>query len=290
MQKVANTFKLAVCQVKVLPEKMDTLASVKKSIEEAAQNGAKITVLGETFNSIYTPKYLHAAAENFQDKNNCPTLQLLEELSLKHKIYICGSIPEKDNDKLYNTIVFYNNKGELIKTYRKIHLFDIDIPGKATYKESNTFGPGNQLTVVETELATFGLGICYDIRFPEYALALCQKGANVLIYPGNFSPATGPLHWRLLLQGRALDNLSYVVGASTRRYVEDPSVYQAYGHSQIVDPFGKVVVETDEKEAIIYHDIDLDYVKQVRQQIPIYQQKRNDIYELKVVENSQEKK
>lgn len=81
------------------------------------------------------------------------------------------------------------------------------------------------MVVVNTELGNFGLGICYDIRFPEHALSLCKMGATILLYPSNFSPATGPLHFELLMRGRALDNLSYLIGASTRRYVEDPSVY-----------------------------------------------------------------
>lgn len=117
---------------------------------------------------------------------------------------IIGSIPEKSGDKMYNTAICFNN-GQLLATYRKTHLFDIDIPGKITYKESLTFSAGNNYTIVETEYGKFGIGICYDIRFPELAQVMREKGCHFLVYPGSFNLTTGPLHWELLLKARAVD-------------------------------------------------------------------------------------
>ena len=105
----------------------------------------------------------------------------------------------------------------------------------------------------------------------------------MLLYPGSFNLTTGPLHWELLLRARSLDSQSYIVGSCAARFKEDPSIYQAWGHSTIVDPFGKVVASLQEDHGVIYHDIDLDYVQQVRNQIPILKQKRDDLYQLQDV-------
>ncbi|EGR32808.1 nitrilase member 2, putative [Ichthyophthirius multifiliis] len=195
---------------------------------------------------------------------------------------IIGSIPEIDSkNNLYNTCIAINQEGNLAAVHRKIHLFDINIPGKATYKESDTFKSGDKITIFDTGFCKIGLGVCYDIRFAEYALVMCQKkGAQILIYPGSFSMGTGPYHWDLLLRARAIDNLCYVIGSCTARFTQDSSVYWAWGHSRLVDPFGQVKVSCEYEEAILYHDVDLDYLDQIRAQIPIYQQKRYDIYEV----------
>lgn len=120
---------------------------------------------------------------------------------------IGGSIPERgEHGKLYNTCLVFDRKGEQIAKFRKLHLFDIDIPGKVAYKESDTFGAGNKIVTFDTEYCRIGLGICYDIRFPELGALLAKQGAQVLVYPGNFTVHTGNLHWEYLLKARALDN------------------------------------------------------------------------------------
>jgi omega-amidase len=127
------------------------------------------------------------------------------------------------------------------------------------------------------EYGKFGLGICYDLRFPEYAQLLATThGCEFLCYPGAFNTTTGPAHWELLLRGRAVDNQLYVAAVSPAR---DPdSTYQAWGHSTVVDPWGSVVSTTEHEEAIVYADIDLSRVHEVRQQIPVRIQRRHDIY------------
>lgn len=154
------------------------------------------------------------------------------------------------------------------------------ILGKITYKESETFTPGKEICVFDTQYCTFGLGICYDLRFAELGLLMSQKGAKVLIYPGSFNQVTGPLHWQLLLRGRALDTQTFTVGVSCAQYKQDPTIYQAWGHSTVVDPFGKVLAGLDENPNIAYCEIDPNYCTQVRQNIPIMKQKRNDLYKL----------
>lgn len=133
-----------------------------------------------------------------------------------------------------------------------MHLFDINIPNKIRYMESETFTAGSQVTVVETEFCKIGLAICYDVRFPELALLMGKRGAKMLIYPGAFNMVTGPLHWELLMRSRALDNQAYTFGVCPARFKHNlPGTQMNYwGHSICVDPFGKVVTQADHTECI----------------------------------------
>lgn len=135
------------------------------------------------------------------------------------------------------------------------------------------------MTVVNTPWGGVGVGICYDIRFPELAGLMRQRGANILIYPGAFNMVTGPAHWQLLQRARAVDNQVFVAACSPARNPD--SSYVAWGHSSIISPWGEVLVEANEGEEIIYSEIDLNLVAEMRQNIPCWKQKRNDIYQLK---------
>jgi len=190
---------------------------------------------------------------------------------------IGGSIPERDlqSDATYNTCTVYNPEGQLISLYRKMHLFDIDVPGQ-TFKESETLTGGQNLAIFDTEFARIGLGICYDMRFPELAMIMARKGCHVLVYPGAFNPTTGPLHWELLQRGRALDNLMFVSTCSPAR---DPNAdYRAYGHSMVVDPMGRVLSEAKEDEETTFTVIDAQVMEQARRGIPLATQRRFDVY------------
>ena len=198
-------------------------------------------------------------------------------------MYAIGSIPRRAEGQFFNTAFVLNPHGQLQDTYDKLHLFDIDIPGKITYKESETFTQGSKACVLDTEFCRFGLAICYDLRFAELGLLMRQRGASVLLYPGSFNQTTGPAHWELLLRARALDNQCFSVGVSVAQFKEDPTIYQSWAHSTVVDPFGRVLVALDENPAIAYCDIDPTYAAEVREQIPISKQKRHDVYKLEEV-------
>lgn len=165
-----------------------------------------------------------------------------------------------------------------------MHLFDIDIPGKISFKESETLSAGSELCTFNVDDSIHvGLGICYDLRFVEFASILTQKGCNTLIYPSAFNTTTGPMHWHLLQRGRAVDCQSYVITASPARNPD--STYQAYGHSLIVSPTGEIIAEAGEGEEIIYADIEPEVIESVRKNIPSLKQRRLDVYSL-----AQEKK
>uniref|UniRef100_A0AC11APJ0 Nitrilase family member 2 n=1 Tax=Ovis aries TaxID=9940 RepID=A0AC11APJ0_SHEEP len=186
------------------------------------------------------------------------------------------SIPEKDAGKLYNTCAVFGPDGTLLVKHRKLHLFDIDVPGKITFQESETLSPGDSFSTFDTPYCSVGLGICYDIRFSELAQIYAQRGCQLLVYPGAFNLTTGPAHWELLQRGRAVDNQVYVATASPAR--DEKASYVAWGHSTVVSPWGEVLAKAGTEETIVYADIDLKKLAEIRQQIPIFRQKRSDLY------------
>ena len=201
-------------------------------------------------------------------------------MAAEAKIYLVGgSIPELEpkTKKYYNTSLTFSPTGKLLATHRKVHLFDIDIPGKITFRESEVLSPGNKITIVDlSEYGKIAIAICYDIRFPELATIASRKNCFALIYPGAFNTTTGPLHWRLQGQARAMDNQVYVALCSPARDMN--ATYHAWGHSLICDPMAEVMVEAEEKETIVYAELNGEKIEETRKGIPIYSQRRFDVY------------
>jgi len=271
---MGSKFKLALIQLSVGANKSDNLIRAANKISEAVEKGANIVSLPECFNSPYGTQYFKEYSEPVPSGPSC---QALKEAALKNKVYLIGgSIPEVHDGKFYNTSTVWCPEGNLVATHRKIHLFDIDIPGKMTFKESDALSPGNSFTTFPTPWCEVGVGICYDIRFAELAQVYAGKGCKLLVYPGAFNMTTGPAHWELLSRARALDNQVYVATPSPARDTE--ATYIAWGHSSVVSPWGEVIAKASEKEDIIFADIDMEFLEGVRKQIPIGFQKRNDLY------------
>jgi len=273
---MGSKFKLALIQLSVGANKSDNLTRAANKVAEAVGKGANIVSLPECFNSPYGTQYFKEYSEAVPSG---PSSQALKEAAAKNKVYLIGgSIPECHDGKFYNTSTVWCPQGNLVATHRKIHLFDIDIPGKMTFKESDALNPGNCFTTFPTPWCEVGVGICYDIRFAELAQIYAQKGCKLLVYPGAFNMTTGPAHWELLSRARAVDNQLYVATPSPARDTE--ATYVAWGHSSVVSPWGEVISKASEKEEIILADIDLEFLEGVRNQIPIGFQKRNDLYQV----------
>ena len=276
--------KLACVQLSSGADKAANLARARTKVLEASAAGAKLVVLPECFNSPYGCDYFPQYAERLlpspPPKDVSPSFHALADMAAEAKVYLVGgSIPELEPEtkKYYNTALVFNPRGKLIATHRKVHLFDIDIPGKITFRESDVLSPGNALTIVDLpEYGKLSVCICYDIRFPELATTAARRGCFALVSPGSFNLTTGPLHWRLLAQARALDNQFYVAMCSPARDME--ATYHAYGHSLVVDPLAKVVVEAEEKEDIVYCELDGGLIEETRRNIPVYSQRRFDVY------------
>lgn len=272
-----NSFKVAVCQMLVVDDKDANIEKAVHLMEKSGRSGADLVVLPEMFNCPYENEKFPLYAENRADSE---TLNAVSSAAREQGVYlVAGSIPERDDDKIYNTSFIINPQGEVIGSHRKLHLFDVDVPEGITFKESDTLTAGDKLTVLDTDLARIGVAICYDIRFPELSRLLALEGVELMVLPGAFNMTTGPVHWKTLIRSRAIDNQFFLAAASPAR--DTSASYVAYGHSMIVDPWGEVLAEAGSGEEIIYADIQLNRIKEVRSQIPVLENRRMDIYDLK---------
>ncbi|XP_077236311.1 nitrilase/cyanide hydratase and apolipoprotein N-acyltransferase family protein [Tasmannia lanceolata] len=275
-----SKFKIALCQLSVTPDKERNIAHARKAIEEATEKGAQLVLLPEIWNSPYSNDSFPVYAEDIDAGGDAsPSSSMLSEVARIRKITIVGgSIPERSGDRLYNTCCVFGTDGKLKAKHRKIHLFDIDIPGKITFKESKTLTAGEKPTIVDTDVGRIGIGICYDIRFQELAMLYGARGAHLLCYPGAFNMTTGPLHWELLQRARAADNQLYVATCSPAR--DAGAGYVAWGHSTLVGPFGEVIATTEHDEAMIIAEIDYSLIELRRTNLPLEKQRRGDLYQL----------
>ncbi|XP_046741421.1 omega-amidase NIT2-like isoform X2 [Diprion similis] len=257
-----RTLRLALIQLAVTDDKATNISRAIAFVERAKQRGADVVALPECFNSPYGT----AAAK-------------INEICI-----IGGSIPERDGGQLFNTCTVWDSQGKFIGKYRKMHLFDVDIEGKISFKESDTLTAGDELLTFQVKGWKVGLGICHDIRFEELARLYRNLGCQLMIYPGAFEvTVTGPLHWSLLQRSRANDAQLYVAGVSSAKV--DGSGFETYGHTQLTDPWGKVLNELEFAEDMIVADIDMTVVDEVRTQIPIFGQRRDDLYETAWIKN-----
>ncbi|KAK5781419.1 hypothetical protein RI543_001262 [Arxiozyma heterogenica] len=283
-QILSQKIKVALIQLNgSSPNKLDNLNRAAKFIEMAMQKqpDTKIVVLPECFNSPYSVTKFREYAEVIDNKAKSQSIDFLSKIALKYGIILVGgSIPEIDpqTNKIYNTSPIFNSKGDLIDIHRKVHLFDVDIPNGITFKESETLSPGNKLTTVNTPYGNVGIGICYDMRFPELTTISARKPNNAfaMVFPSAFNTVTGPMHWHLLARSRAVDNQIYTILCSPARNLE--SSYHAYGHSLICNPKGEIIAEAGEGEEIIYAELDPEDIANFRQAIPLSSQRRFDLY------------
>lgn len=270
-----SRFKIGVCQMLVGADKDENIRNAQRWIRKAAEKGSQVVVLPEMFNCPYENKYFPIFAETFPGKTTEALSQLAKELG----VYIIGgSIPEKEGDAIYNTSYIFAKDGSLLGRHRKMHLFDIGVEGGIRFKESEVLTAGNDVTVVETEYCKIGIAICYDMRFPELIRLMALEGAQVIVVPAAFNMTTGPAHWEITMRARALDNQVYFVVASPARNLE--ASYHAYGHSAIVDPWGTILYEADEKECVIDRVVDLEKIQKVREELPLLKHRRIDRYQI----------
>lgn len=270
-------FRVAVLQIKTIADKAMNIAGAQRLVEKAVSNKAEICVLPEMWNCPFDNEYFQKLCEEPYGE----TYKYMETLAKTHGVYLVGgSIPIKENGKIWNTNYTFDPEGKLINTYRKCHLFDIDVPGQITTKESDVIGFGTHISTFNTKWCKIGLGICYDIRFPLQAQIMRDRGAKVMIYPAAFSQVTGPVHFEVSARARAIDNQCFFIISAPARNTDDPKLYQSYGNSLIVNPNGCVVSRAEQDETILYYDVDLGKVDKQRQMFPFEQQARTDLYKL----------
>jgi predicted amidohydrolase len=186
-----------------------------------------------------------------------------------------GSVVERDAGRVFNTSTLLDRSGELVAHYRKIHLFDVDLPGQPPFRESATFTAGDQLVTHETEFARVGLSICYDLRFPELYRGLMAVGAEVITVPAQFQYETGRDHWHVLLRARAIENQCFMAAPAQWGTFGRDGKRRSYGHSLVVDPWGRVLVEAPEEgSGVWFADLDLTELRRVRSILPALEHRR----------------
>lgn len=268
--------KIAAIQMSTVADKMENVRTVKTYLEKIKDENPDFVILPEMFCCPYQTENFPIYAE----KEGGPVWQQLSGYAKQYGIYLIGgSMPEKDAEgNVYNTSYIFDREGKQIGKHRKVHLFDIDVKGGQTFKESDTLTAGDSDTVFDTEFGKIGVMLCFDIRFPELSRMMVNDGAKVIFVPAAFNMTTGPAHWELSFRTRALDNQIYMVGCAPARDVS--AGYISWGHSIVTDPWGRVTDMLDEKKGILLAELDMDYEEQVREEFPLLKSRRKDIYQL----------
>lgn len=260
--------KIAAIQLCSSKDVNENLTAAQKYIQEAAQNGAQLIVLPEMFAIMGMDQHDYDHAKELI--GNGPIQTFLANEAKTNKIWIVGgTIPLQGPHKIRAACMVYNDKGECVARYDKIHLFDVTLSANEQYKESDRIEAGDKVTVVETPFGKLGLAVCYDIRFPELFRQLFDKGAEMIAIPAAFTAKTGVAHWEVLARARAIENFSYVIGACQGGTHENGR--ETHGHSLIIDPWGAIAAEiAGTKSGIIYGEIDLKKLHAIRQSIPTH--------------------
>jgi omega-amidase len=293
------TVRVALLQVSVTKDKNQNLSNARDQVKRAAENGSQFIVLPEMFQTPYSNDSFPVYAEYIDDSivhtdtavsidaDRSPSVYALQQMAKENNIWLVGgSISERDSEgRIYNTSVVFDPHGRCVAKHRKVHLFDIDVPGKQTFKESDTLTAGNEITVFDSPYGKVGLGICYDLRFPLLFQAMRQAGCSIFVLPGCFNLTTGSLHWEALLRARAIDYQCYMMAVSQAR--DENFSYKAWGHSTVVNPWGEVLATTEHHPDIVYADLELMKVDEARKFIPTSQQQRTDLYKCtSILDNS----
>ena len=255
----------AVVQMTSTTDVERNLSAAEALVGHAAARGASFVGLPENF------AFLRSEGEPFPDAQplDGPWVQRMAALARRHSItLLLGSLPEKvaGDTRVRNTSVLLAPDGATLAVYRKIHLFDSDLPGMEHLKESRSVVPGDALAVVDTPAGRLGLSICYDLRFPELYRALARQGARVLCVPSAFTERTGKAHWEVLLRARAIENLAYVLAPA--QVGHHGGGRRSHGQALVVDPWGSVVAQVPDGEGVALAELDFERLEKIRRELP----------------------
>lgn len=241
------------------------LEAAERLVREAASGGSGFVTLPENFSYFKVEGEISAFKTTLEGEVVGRMAGLARELSVT---LLLGSIPEvaEGSEKTYNTSVLLGPDGATLAAYRKVHLFDVEVPGVVTLKESDAVEAGSKVVAAETPAGKVGLTVCYDLRFPELFRRLTLVGAELITVPSAFIPHTGKDHWEVLLRARAIENQVYVVAPA--QFGRHSAKRQSYGRSLIIDPWGLVVAQASDGEGVISAEADLDYLRGVRRNLP----------------------
>ena len=276
-----DRLRVALIQLNSGSDKDANLAKIDRSVGEAADTGARLVALPEYVTYLGPKDGFAAAAEPIPG----PTTERFAALARRHGIYVHGgSIHEQTGspDKYFNTSTLFDPNGELIAVYRKIHLFDVHIGDTVVAAESERIVAGEEPVTAEIDGHKVGFSICYDLRFPELYRALALAGAEILFVPAAFTLYTGKDHWHLLLRARAVENQCFVL-APAQVGAHEPDNARCYGHALVVDPWGTVLADAPDREAVVVADLDFADLRRVREEVPSLANRRPAAYERQAV-------
>jgi predicted amidohydrolase len=241
------------------------IAAALAAIEEAKSAGADYVLTPEMTNIIAKRERMMAT---IVDEERDPTLAALREAARKHSLYIhIGSLAIKASpERAANRSFLIDRRGDVVARYDKIHMFDVDLAGGESYRESHSYRPGDLAVVADLPWGRLGVTICYDLRFPALYRALAESGASFLSIPSAFTKPTGEAHWHVLMRARAIENGCFVFAAAQGGRHE--SGRESFGHSLIVDPWGQILAEGGTEPAVILADVDPAQVTAARSRIP----------------------
>jgi nitrilase len=246
----------------------------ERLLGEAAADGCELAVLPENF--ALMPVKSRDKAKHAEDEGDGPIQAFLAETARRHGLWIvAGSMPLKspEAERVFGACPVYDSEGVQRAMYRKIHLFDVRLPdSEQSYRESWSMYPGDDLVTVDTPAGRIGLSICYDLRFPELYRRLVDQGATMFTVPAAFTQPTGEAHWMTLLRARAIENLAYVIAPG--QYGEHPDNRATFGHSSIIDPWGRVLATEADRNCFVAADIDPELPGRLRSEFPALSNRR----------------
>jgi len=270
----AETLRVAAVQLQSQDNVAQNLDECRRLVGAARQGGAKLVVLPENFAYFGADETKRAIAERLPDPQG-KIQAALAEMALGSEVFlVAGGFPEASGDpaRPFNTALVYGPDGQLVTSYRKIHLFDVALQDGTNLSESSGTTAGEALVTFDIGRFRVGVSICYDLRFPELYRALVSRGCNVLLVPAAFTLHTGKDHWHALLRARAIESQAFVVAAA--QWGKHPRGRTTYGHSLVVDPWGAVIAEASDKVGVVTATLDLSYLEQVRAAVPCLNHRR----------------
>jgi predicted amidohydrolase len=264
----------AAVQLNSTEDRQRNLEVAERLVRAAADDGAELIVLPEKWPLLGAPEQLRAEAEPLDG----PALSAAGAWAAELGIHlVAGSIAERaeGQEKLFNSSVLIGPDGDRAATYRKIHMFDVDVED-VSYRESEVEAPGEEIVVADAGEVPIGLSVCYDLRFPELYRILAVRGARLITVPSAFTERTGRDHWEVLVRARAIENQVFVVAAG--QVGEAPPHYRSYGRSMIVDPWGVVLAQAPDEECFVAAELDLARQDQIRSSLPSLANRRPEAY------------
>jgi predicted amidohydrolase len=270
-----DLLRVAAIQMNSRDDKAANIRTALELIDRAAASGAQLVALPEIWTYLGAPDGNRENAEAIPG----PVSNLLADRARTHRIYLHGGSyhqTEPGNPRVLNTALVFNPDGDIIAKYSKIHMFDVVLDGVASYEESATVAPGDEIVTVDIDGFRVGLAICYDLRFPELFRILALRGADLIVLPAAFTMTTGKDHWEVLIRARAIENGVYMVAPG--QVGTDGHGKWCYGRSTIVDPWGNPIATASDVETVIEATIDRTLLERVRRQVPSLANRMPDRY------------